>query len=185
MKIAFMGVSGSGKDFLARYLIDEHNFIRLSFSDQLKKLASHIYPWMEKDYLPEEKTLPINITLSTGESIKHTARDIWLHLNKLREIEDRIFIRMLSEELINLEERYKETQNIIITDIRSNEEFIWSKNNGFIVIYIERSNNHYEKYEIDKYINLNKPKSDYKFRNNEDGMGNFKAFIEEVFSSGY
>ncbi|WP_217525770.1 adenylate kinase [Vibrio metschnikovii] len=185
MKIAFMGVSGSGKDFLARYLIDEHNFIRLSFSDQLKKLASHIYPWMEKDYLPEEKTLPINITLSTGESIKHTARDIWLHLNKLREIEDRIFIRMLSEELINLEERYKETQNIIITDIRSNEEFIWCKNNGFIVIYIERSNNHYEKYEIDKYINLNKPKSDYKFRNNEDGMGNFKAFIEEVFSSGY
>ncbi|WP_217522152.1 adenylate kinase [Vibrio metschnikovii] len=185
MKIAFMGVSGSGKDFLARYLIDEHNFIRLSFSDQLKKLASYIYPWMEKDYLPEEKTLPINITLSTGESIKHTARDIWLHLNKLREIEDRIFIRMLSEELINLEERYKETQNIIITDIRSNEEFIWCKNNGFIVIYIERSNNHYEKYEIDKYINLNKPKSDYKFRNNEDGMGNFKAFIEEVFSSGY
>ncbi|EKF9085103.1 adenylate kinase, partial [Vibrio cholerae] len=106
MKIAFMGVSGSGKDFLARYLIDEHNFIRLSFSDQLKKLANHIYPWMEKDYSPEEKTLPINITLSTGESIKNTPRDIWLHLNKLREIEDRIFIRMLSEELTNLEEIY-------------------------------------------------------------------------------
>ncbi|PCE68815.1 adenylate kinase [Salinivibrio sp. YCSC6] len=185
MKIAFMGVSGSGKDFLARYLIDEHDFIRLSFSDQLKELANHIYPWMEKDYFPEEKTLPINITLSTGESIKHTPRDIWLHLNKLREIEDRIFIRMLSEELINLEERYKENQNIIITDIRSNDEFIWCKNNGFIVIYIERSNNNYEKYDIDKYINLNKTKADYQFINNEYGMGDFKTFIEEVLSSGY
>ncbi|ECC9547124.1 adenylate kinase, partial [Salmonella enterica subsp. arizonae] len=33
MKIAFMGVSGSGKDFLANYLISDHGFIRLSFSD--------------------------------------------------------------------------------------------------------------------------------------------------------
>lgn len=44
MKIAFMGRSGSGKDFLANYLISNHDFIRLSFSDQLKKLANYIYP---------------------------------------------------------------------------------------------------------------------------------------------
>lgn len=52
MKIAFMGISGSGKDFLANYLISNYGFIRLSFSDQLKKLANYIYPWMEKDYPP-------------------------------------------------------------------------------------------------------------------------------------
>lgn len=36
MKIAFMGISGSGKDFLANYLISNYEFVRLSFSDQLK-----------------------------------------------------------------------------------------------------------------------------------------------------
>lgn len=35
MKIAFMGISGSEKDFLANYLIYKHGFTRLSFSDQL------------------------------------------------------------------------------------------------------------------------------------------------------
>ncbi|MCR9758528.1 adenylate kinase, partial [Vibrio parahaemolyticus] len=108
MKIAFMGISGSGKDFLASYLISNHNFIRLSFSDQLKRLANHIYPWMKKDYAPEEKTIPINITLSTGESINHSPRDIWISLNKLRKIEDKIFIRMLSEELKALEKNGEE-----------------------------------------------------------------------------
>lgn len=47
MRIAFMGVSGSGKDYLSNYLINNYDFIRLSFSDQLKKLAHHIYPWLE------------------------------------------------------------------------------------------------------------------------------------------
>ncbi|WP_230486530.1 hypothetical protein [Morganella morganii] len=57
MKIAFMGISGSGKDFLANYLISNYEFFRLSFSDQLKKLATYIYPWMEKDYSPEKKNV--------------------------------------------------------------------------------------------------------------------------------
>ncbi|EEJ1386094.1 AAA family ATPase, partial [Salmonella enterica subsp. arizonae] len=104
MKIAFMGVSGSGKDFLANYLISDHGFIRLSFSDQLKKLANYIYPWMKKDYAPEEKMLPLNVSLPTGELICHSPRDIWLSLNSLRGIEEKIFIRMLSEELKILED---------------------------------------------------------------------------------
>ncbi|MDE9455958.1 hypothetical protein [Xenorhabdus bovienii] len=107
MKIAFMGVSGSGKDFLSDYLILNHNFIRLSFSDQLKKLANYIYPWMKKDYPPERKMSPLNITLPTGESIHHSPIDIWLNLNNLRNVEEKIFIRMLSEEIKFLEENGK------------------------------------------------------------------------------
>ncbi|WP_145509127.1 AAA family ATPase [Yersinia alsatica] len=175
MKIAFMGVSGSGKDFLANYLISNHGFIRLSFSDQLKKLANHIYPWMEKDYAPEEKTLPLNITLPTNELICHSPREIWLSLDKLRDIEEKIFIRMLSEELNHLEtERNK---NIIITDIRSDEEFTWCKNNQFTIIHIERKNNSYEKYDIDKHVIENKTKSNYQFNNDKNGIDSFKIFF--------
>ncbi|WP_340618325.1 adenylate kinase [Xenorhabdus entomophaga] len=180
MKIAFMGVSGSGKDFLADYLISNHNFIRLSFSDQLKKLANYIYPWMEKDYPPEEKMLPLNITLPTGESIHHSPRDIWLNLNNLRNIEEKIFIRMLSEEIKFLEENGKIKKNIIITDIRSNEEFLWCKNNHFTVVYINRKDNDYENYDIDKHISENKTKADYQFNNDIIGINKFKSFLEEV-----
>ncbi|HGG1311330.1 TPA: adenylate kinase [Yersinia enterocolitica] len=183
MKIAFMGISGSGKDFLANYLVSNHGFIRLSFSDQLKKLANYIYPWMEEDYTPEKKMLPLNITLPTGDFISHSPRDIWLSLNKLREIEEKIFIRMLSKELVILEENGKANKSIIITDIRSNEEFAWCKKNQFTIIYIERKNNNYIKYEIDKYITDNKIKSDYHFNNNTNGITSFKHFFEKVLLS--
>lgn len=183
MKIAFMGVSGSGKDFLANYLISNQDFIRLSFSDQLKKLASYIYPWMEKDYVPEEKTLPLNITLPTGELICHSPRDIWLSLNKLRDIEEKIFIRMLSEELRLLEENGETNKNIIITDIRSSEEFIWCRNNHFTIIHIERKNSNYKEYDIDRHVTENKTKSDYQFDNNTAGIDGFKCFFEEVLFS--
>ncbi|MCS0383045.1 adenylate kinase [Vibrio diabolicus] len=185
MKIAFMGISGSGKDFLASYLISNHNFIRLSFSDQLKKLAKYIYPWMKEDYAPEEKTIPINITLSTGESISRTPRDIWLSLNNLRKIEDKIFIRMLSEELKGLEKDRKTNEKIIITDIRSNEELLWCKRNDFKIVHIERRNNSYQKYKIDRHVTENKEKADYLFDNSENGIDRFKTFFEEVFIDGY
>ncbi|WP_100774712.1 adenylate kinase [Klebsiella pneumoniae] len=183
MKIAFMGISGSGKDFLANYLISNYEFVRLSFSDQLKKLANHIYPWMEKDYSPEKKTLSLNIALPTGDFINHSPRDIWLSLDKLREIEEKIFIRMLSEELKVLEENEGTNKNIIITDIRSNEEFAWCKNNQFTIVHIERENNNYKRYEIDKYVNENKTKSDYHFNNSVNGIDSFKNFFERVLFS--
>jgi hypothetical protein len=185
MKIAFMGISGSGKDFLANYLICKYGFTRLSFSDQLKKLANYIYPWMEKDYPSEKKSLPLNISLSTGELISYSPRDIWLSLNMLREIEEKIFIRMLSEELNLLESNSTVNEKrIIITDIRSNEEFIWCKNNQFTVIYIEREGNDYEKYEIDNHVIENKEKADYHFHNNTSGIDSFKFFFEEELSNG-
>ncbi|AUY15728.1 MULTISPECIES: hypothetical protein [Serratia] len=183
MRIAFMGISGSGKDFLSNYLISNHEFIRLSFSDQLKKLANYIYPWMKKDYTPDEKMSPLNLTLPTGDFISYSPREIWLSLDKLRKIEEKIFIRMLSEELKLLENDGESKKNIIITDIRSNEEFAWSKNNQFTIVHIERQNNNYKKYEIDKYVNENKLKSDYHFDNSTSGLDNFINFFEKVLFS--
>ena len=95
MKIAFMGISGSGKDYLAQHLIDNFNFTRFSFSDQLKKLAHTIYPWLQIDYPPIEKEEALNITVSTGELILSSPREVWLQLNNLRKVENLIFIRML------------------------------------------------------------------------------------------
>ncbi|WHT01912.1 adenylate kinase [Vibrio parahaemolyticus] len=180
MKIAFMGASGSGKDFLSGYLIKNHNFIRLSFSDQLKRLSKYIYPWMERDYPPEKKMSPLNIRLPTGELINHSPRDIWLNLDNLRKIEEKIFIRMLAEEMKEIEIKNESKTNIIITDIRSNSEFLWCKENNFTIVYINRKNNNYEKYDIDKHVIENKQKADYRFDNDSNDLIRFKSFFEEV-----
>ncbi len=184
MKIAFMGVSGSGKDFLSSYLIDNHNFIRLSFSDQLKRLSKHIYPWMETDYPPEKKSSSLNISLPTGEFITHSPRDIWLNLDSLRIIEEKIFIRMLSEEMKAIDKNNEINTNIIITDIRSNSELQWCQENNFIIIYISRKNNKYKEYDIDKHVIENRKKADYQFENDSNDLTKFKSFLEEVLCRG-
>lgn len=90
---------------------------------------------------------------------------------------------MLSEELEILEKTEGMNKNIIITDIRSNEEFAWCKNNQFTIVHIERENNNYKKYEIDKYVNENKKKSDYHFNNSVNGIDSFKNFFEKALFS--
>lgn len=184
MKIAFMGVSGSGKDFLSDYLTNNENFIRLSFSDQLKKLSHQIYPWMKINYQPEEKNIPLNIPLSTGDIITHSPREIWLNLDHLRDVEEKIFIRMLEEEISCLKKTNSSMNNIIITDIRSNSEFLWCRENQFIIIYISRNNNGYKKYDIDKHVIENKEQADYHFKNDTNGLIEFKSFFEEVLCDG-
>ncbi|EEJ0340429.1 adenylate kinase, partial [Salmonella enterica subsp. enterica] len=63
-------------------------------------------------------------------------------------------------------------------------EFMWCKNNQFIIIHIERESNNYKEYDIDKHVIENKIKSDYHFSNNENGIDSFKRFFEEVLLNG-
>jgi hypothetical protein len=174
MKLAFMGISGAGKDYLGEHLIKEYSFKRYSFSDQLKKLAVIIYPWLEEDYPAKIKEQNLNLTLSTGDVINNSPREIWLHLNMLREIENRIFIRMLDELIQSTSD--DGVKRILITDVRSKEEFDWCKNNGFKILYIYPKEQIYEEYDIDKFIVKNKNQADFTFPNNFNGIDEFNQF---------
>jgi dephospho-CoA kinase len=180
-KIALMGVSGAGKDYIADYLIENYQFMRFSFSDQLKRLAHHIYPWLESDYPPIVKEKPLDIVLDTEEHITRSPRDIWLHLNALRDIEQKIFIRMLSEEIKAVQEQSR-TANLLISDIRSTDEFRWCQSNGFQVIHIKHEKQIYQEYEIDAQIAKNAASADYTFVNKFNGNEDLKAFFFEKLS---
>lgn len=180
MNLAFMGISGAGKDYLAHHLTSNYNYVRFSFSDQLKRLSHAIYPWMKLDYEALEKGQPLNIRLSTGELIDKSPREIWLHLDALRLIESKIFIRMLDEQLDGFSSRPTPrrflTDRIIITDIRTTDELMWCKERGFIVIHIIPSKKIYANFSIDKDINTNKNLADFVFVNNFEGTSSFEEF---------
>ncbi|MEI8704709.1 hypothetical protein [Pseudoalteromonas sp. B62] len=179
-KIALMGVSGAGKDFIANHLIKEFDYQRFSFSDQLKRIAAMIYPWLEKDYPPLVKEEPLNITLNSGELITKSPRDIWLHLNALRDIERDIYIRMLNEEITNFKDKCK---NILISDIRSEDEFKWCSSNGFKIIYIKANKKIYKSYTIDSQISEMASKADFIFENNFNGLDEFDLFYQDIISN--
>lgn len=175
MKIAFTGISGSGKDYLVSHLVKNYEFNRVSFSDQLKKLGTKIYPWLERDYPPIDKEKPLNLTLSSGEVITKSPREIWLKLNNLRNIENGIFVRMLGEQLKMLH-----VDNIVISDIRPQLEWDWCKKEGFTTVYIEPLKKIYEPNDFDSQVLPYKEQADYIFENDFNGLEKFDEFIKGV-----
>lgn len=166
LRIAFVGVAFSGKDFLGKYLIENQKFKRLAFGDELKRIANLIYPWLELDYDPSDKEKKLNITTEFGEKIEYSPREIWMFLNKLRNIDRHIYIRGVLHKL----EKIESYQNVVITDLREKDEYDFLKKNNFIFIYIEpdklildetKSN----EYDVKNVLPL-KEKCDYIIKNN-------------------
>lgn len=189
MKIALMGISGAGKDYFVSHLVKEQNYIRLSFSDQLKKIASQIFDWFEKDYPPELKEKPLNIETELGEKITLSPREIWLKMNFLRDIENDLFVRKLLEEMNSLKRKYEKTiefgeipdfnpENIVISDIRTLPEYKMCKERGFKIIRIDAEKTIHNKHKFDEQIFDFEP--DYVFKNEFDGIEKFDKFIKNI-----
>lgn len=75
--IALTGFRQVGKDFLLKSFIENHpelDIRRVSFSDELKVLANHIFPWLPVDIHPDIKDLPFEHPKNING---YTPRDIW------------------------------------------------------------------------------------------------------------
>ena len=186
MKIALTGRAGSGKDYFGEVL-KEFGYKRFSFSDQLKKLAHCIYPWMEKDYLPEEKEQKFIYETSIGEKIEIVPREVWLKLNFLRDIEDGIFVRMLNDEIENyyreLQKEYEfghipDEKEIFISDLRTPIEYDYVKKNGFKIIKIISEKSIHKKHSFEDTIDTFDV--DYVFHNDFSGKEKIQKFIKEI-----
>ena len=150
-RICLMGASGSGKDWITLHLVKRYNYIRLSFSDALKEIASNTFDWLKKDYSPDEKEKPLNVKTYTGELITLSPREIWLKMNFLRQIEDGLFVRKMKEELEKIE--YEGFEHFVISDLRTKPELDFVKENGFSIIKIVNPNNYHPDNEFDKMQN--------------------------------
>lgn len=51
MIIAFSGLAGSGKDTSADRLVEEHDFVKVAFADEMKRICARLYPKMTREHL--------------------------------------------------------------------------------------------------------------------------------------
>jgi len=176
-KIAFTGISGSGKDYFVKHLENKYGYKRVSFSDQLKKIATCIYPWMKEDYEPYEKEQPLNLRIDEDTIITKTPREIWVSLNDLRKNDNKLFLRHAKKEV---DEILKNDGKVVISDIRPQIEFDYCRKNDFTIIYIKPAKNIYNLNDFDKQIFKYEKEADYLYVNYFDGLEDFDKFIQFI-----
>lgn len=131
-RIALAGIAGSGKDFLANHLTDTYTLV--SFADPLKRVCADLFPFMSVNPPHGLKDEPIGSvdTLSGEIDIQLSHRDIWVKVSStIRSVNDRIWIDKTLEHINNIK------TNVIVTDVRTEDELIALRSFGFTPIWIE------------------------------------------------
>jgi hypothetical protein len=158
--IGLCGRAGSGKDFLADELVRELGFIKVAFGTQLKVVANLIYPWVELDYAHDKKEVVIE---DPDNHLNKTPRDVWLHLNKLRDIDNNVFCRVTR---IKIESLIADGQNVVVTDIRKQNELDLLHKLKFTTIKVK--NPIFNSNRIEAENILDTFKCDYQFYNQQN-----------------
>lgn len=115
MKIALVGKMRAGKDQLASYLIDKHNFKKFAFADGITEIIEKYYP---------------------NESKKGKPRHHYQHIGQaLRELDTEVWINYLYQRVAEYEKECGPS-NIIITDVRQENEVESLKAHGYLVIKV-------------------------------------------------
>ena len=146
--IGLCGFQGSGKDTFANYLVQNHNFIKLSFASAVKDVLNILFDW--------NRELIEGGTIESREFRETT--DLWwsekLHINNLT---PRKMLQFIGTDLFRdkfnadiwtliVENKIKNViqnniqQNIIISDCRFPNEIAMIKKYNGILIHIQRNN---------------------------------------------
>jgi hypothetical protein len=139
--VGIVGNIGEGKDTIADYLVNQHNFKRESFAGTLKDAVSAVFGW--------DRTLLEGQTTESREWREQV--DQWwadkLNIPNLtpryvlqqwgtevcrRSFHDAIWVASLENKLRNI------TTNVVISDCRFPNEFAAIKNAGGIIVRVKR-----------------------------------------------
>lgn len=182
MIVAFMGEYKSGKDFFCDHLVKTQGAQRLSFSDEVRRLASQIFPWLPMDITPEQKDVPFVHPKNINNL---TPRQIWLNVGKVRDVDPYYFVdQFIINNDVVLDQCFHPDKLFIITDFRTPQENEFLKSDPrFLVLKIERENrNGLPPSDFEEYV---RTFQDYhaKFINRMNGIEEFDAFFKSFKES--
>lgn len=141
IRIALAGRKGSGKDECAKVLEKHFKFDKFSFSDQLKRIAHELFPWLHEDYDPDIKENVIWVSPYDGR--EWSPRQIWVALNIIVEIDPDILVNKLHiQRMRSLYALCDDTlMRHCIKDLRPHNpmELAYCKAQGFVIVYINNA----------------------------------------------
>lgn len=173
-----MGEYKSGKDHFALHLAETQGAIRLSFSDEVRRLATQLFPWLPFHISPEEKDVPFR-----HERNPHnlTPRQIWLTVGKVRDVDPFFFVnKFIDTHDLILDHCFRQDNLYIITDFRTPQEWYFLQSCRIPVIKIERENrNGLVPSDFEEYVRQFQG-YDFKFINRMNGVEEFDEFFNRI-----
>lgn len=133
MLVGVAGKARSGKDTIGNYLINQHQFVRYAFADPLKKACSEMFG-VPLNYFYDDDKKEVDLPfwgmsprkmaqlLGTEGGRELFGKDIWVK-------------RALSFYNLELPE---ESNGMVITDVRFDNEADFIRDNGGLMIHVER-----------------------------------------------
>jgi hypothetical protein len=126
MLVGVTGKAGAGKDTFAKYFIDRHGFVRYGFADPLKRMLEtgfDIDPGVWDDHATKEAPIPwlgrspryLAQTIGTDWGREMVHPDVWL---------------LLAEQVMI------KNPNLIIPDVRFDNEANWIRRHGGVVVRV-------------------------------------------------
>jgi hypothetical protein len=122
--IGLSGKRGVGKSTAADFLIDTHNFKRVSFADKLKETARTFFPFTSVDFSPSGKE-------KKYKNYDWTPREFLIHLGQFARFHDEDY-------WVKASGLAAATGKIVIDDVRFPNEVEYLKSVGAKIIRINR-----------------------------------------------
>lgn len=161
MIIGLCGEQGSGKTTVGDILVEKYKFHKLSFSDALKDIVSILFQW------------PRNLLEGDSEysrEWRETIDEWWSKYLQIKEFTPRKALQLIGTDMMRdklhpniwiniIERQLTNNKNIVITDVRFNNEVNMIINHGGYIIGIKRDKasiyteaKHKSEYDIDQII---------------------------------
>ena len=142
MIIGIVGNIGEGKDTIAEYLVNEHNFKRESFAGTLKDAVAAVFGW--------DRTLLEGQTKESREW-REQVDQWWADKLRMPQLTPRLILQLWGTEvgrrsfhddiwIASLENKLRNVgTDVVISDCRFPNEFDTIKNLGGIIVRVKRS----------------------------------------------
>lgn len=115
MKIGLIGLKRAGKNTFSDIAVKEFGYKELAFADELKKYAKLLFP----DHF-KNNDKPVKLLQDFGEGMRKIDTDIW--------------VKLLANNFDKTDEL-----NVVVTDVRHQNEVDYLRSKGFIIVKIENN----------------------------------------------
>lgn len=175
MIIGLTGTKCSGKDTFADYLVEKYDFVKVSFADNLKNILKKMFNWTDKHFNRENKEIECKEWgISPREAMQLMGTEVLREqFNMLYTTIDNVKYTYHIKYLHNIISKIN--KNIVISDVRFQDEITYIHNNDGLVFKINRKTNIFDKHKSE---NQKLKKIDHYFNNN----GSLKEYYNDIDS---